>query len=99
MARAVIVPPGQGHELGNVEFLARTTDTPRFNFAIIQIEAGRELESHTHEEEDDSFFILEGEMTFVLEGEDVSARPAPSSWSRRASSTASGTTATCRSGC
>ena len=73
--KAVVVPPGKGHVLGNVEFLARTTDTPRFNLAIITIQAGRELESHAHDEEDDSFFILEGEMTFVLEGEDVSAPP------------------------
>ena len=75
MAAAIIVPPGQGHVLGNVEFLARTIDTPRFNFAIIEIRAGRELESRTHDEEDDSFYILEGEMTFVVEGEDVSAPP------------------------
>ena len=73
--KAVVVPPGKGHVLGNVEFLARTTDTPRFNLAIITIQAGRELESHAHDEEDDSFFILEGEMTFVLEGKDVSAPP------------------------
>ena len=75
MAKAVVIPPGQGHRVGNVEFLARTTDTPRFNFGIIQIEAGRELEAHVHAEEDDSFYILEGEVTFVIEGEDVSAPP------------------------
>ena len=75
MPNATVVPPGQGHVLGNVEFLARTTDTPRFTLAIITIQAGRELESHAHQGEDDSFFILEGEMTFVVEGEDVSAPP------------------------
>ena len=75
MPEPVVIPPGQGHKVGNVEFLARTTDTPRFNFGIIQIEAGRELEAHVHAEEDDSFYILEGEMTFVLEGEDVAAPP------------------------
>jgi mannose-6-phosphate isomerase-like protein (cupin superfamily) len=75
MPGPVVVPPGQGHRVGNVEFLARTTDTPRFNCGIIQIEAGRVLEEHVHPEEDDSFYILEGEMTFVIEGEDV---PAPS---------------------
>ncbi|MDQ2676753.1 MAG: cupin domain-containing protein [Actinomycetota bacterium] len=75
MAQAVVIPPGQGHRVGNVEFLARTTDTPRFNFGIIQIEAGRELEAHVHASEDDSFYILEGEMTFVIEGKDVSAPP------------------------
>ena len=75
MAEAIIVPPGEGHVIGNVEFLARTTDTPRFNLAIIQIEPGRKLESHTHDEEDDSFFILEGELTFVLDAGEVAAPP------------------------
>jgi len=74
-AAAVVVPPGEGHVLGNVEFLARSADTPRFNFAIIEIAAGRELEPHVHEREDDAFYILEGEMTFVLENREVSAGP------------------------
>jgi mannose-6-phosphate isomerase-like protein (cupin superfamily) len=72
---AVVVPPGEGHRVGNVEFLARTSDTPRFNFGIIEIAAGRELEEHVHQEEDDSFYILEGEMTFTIDGEDVAAPP------------------------
>jgi mannose-6-phosphate isomerase-like protein (cupin superfamily) len=73
--RAVVVPPGEGRRVGNVEFLARTTDTPRFNFGIIEIAPGRELEAHAHKEEDDSFYIIEGEMTFMVEGEDVAAPP------------------------
>ena len=99
MPEAIVVPPGNGHFVGNVEFLARTTDTPRFNVGIVTIQAGRELEAHVHDEEDDSFFILEGEMTFIVEGEDVSASPEPSSWCRQASSTHSEMTATCRFGC
>ena len=71
----VVVKPGEGHQVGNVEFLARTTDTPRFNFAIIEIAAGRELEAHTHKEEDDSFYIVEGEMTFFFGDEEAAARP------------------------
>jgi mannose-6-phosphate isomerase-like protein (cupin superfamily) len=73
--RAVVIPPGQGSRIGNVEFLARTVDTPRFNFSIIEIAAGRELEAHVHEEEDDAFYILEGEMIFTVEGKNVSAPP------------------------
>jgi mannose-6-phosphate isomerase-like protein (cupin superfamily) len=73
--RAVVVPPGQGTRLGNVEFLARTVDTPRFNFQVIEITAGRVLEPHVHREEDDAFYILEGELTFTLGGEDVPAPP------------------------
>ena len=74
-AQPVIVPPGEGHRLGNVEFLARTSDTPRFNFGIIEITSGRELEAHVHGEEDDAFYIIEGEMTFVFGDREVSAPP------------------------
>jgi mannose-6-phosphate isomerase-like protein (cupin superfamily) len=73
--RAVVVPPGQGHRIGNVEFLARTADTPRFTFGIIEIAAGRVLEAHVHEGEDDAFYIVEGEMTFVIGDEEVAAPP------------------------
>jgi mannose-6-phosphate isomerase-like protein (cupin superfamily) len=61
--------------VGNVEFLARTADTPRFNFGIIEIAPGRELESHVHEDEDDAFYIVEGEMTFLLGDQHVPAPP------------------------
>jgi mannose-6-phosphate isomerase-like protein (cupin superfamily) len=61
--------------VGNVEFLARTADTPRFTFGIIEIAPGRVLEAHVHREEDDAFYILEGELTFVLGDGDVSAPP------------------------
>ena len=73
--RPVVVPPGQGQRVGNVEFLARTADTRRFNFGIIEIAAGRELEAHVHREEDDAFYILEGEMTFVFGDEEAAAPP------------------------
>lgn len=73
-ARAVVVPPGEGHRIGNVEFLARTADTPRFTFAIIEIAPGRVLEEHVHDGEDDAFYIIEGEMTFML-GDDAAAAP------------------------
>ena len=73
--RAIVVPPGQGHRVGNVEFLARTVDTPRFTFGIIEIAAGRELEAHVHPDEDDAFYIVEGEMTFVLGDREVAAPP------------------------
>lgn len=36
-ARPVVIPPGEGHRVGNVEILARTEDTPRFNFGIIEV--------------------------------------------------------------
>jgi mannose-6-phosphate isomerase-like protein (cupin superfamily) len=73
--RPVIVPPGQGHRLGNVEFLARTVESPRFNFAIIEIAAGRVLEEHVHAGEDDAFYILAGELTFTFGDEEAPAPP------------------------
>src|SRR5687768_1350091 len=72
---AIIVAPGQGSRVGNVEFLARTADTQRFTFGIIDFAPGRELEAHTHADEDDAFYILEGELTFVLGDEEVAAGP------------------------
>ncbi len=74
-ARPIVVPPGQGHRVGNVEFLARTADTPRFTFAIIEIAAGRTLDEHVHTAEDDSFYIVQGEMTFIFGNEEVAAPP------------------------
>jgi mannose-6-phosphate isomerase-like protein (cupin superfamily) len=67
----VIVPPGQGHRVGNVEFLARTADTPRFTFGIVEIQP----EAHVHDEEDDAFYILEGELTFLFGREEALAPP------------------------
>ena len=73
--RPTVVPPGGGHRVGNVEFLARTVDTPRFNLGIIEMAPGRALEAHVHADEDDAFYIVDGEMTFVFGEEVVRASP------------------------
>jgi mannose-6-phosphate isomerase-like protein (cupin superfamily) len=73
--RPIVVPAGEGHRVGNVEFLARTADTPRFNLGIIEIAPGRELEAHVHDGEDDAFYIVGGELTFVFGDETVAAPP------------------------
>ena len=74
--KAVVVKPGEGHRVGNVEFLARSADTPRFNLAVIEIQPHRGGPPiHAHTAEDDSFYILEGELTFTVEGEEVVAGP------------------------
>ena len=73
--RPIVVPPGEGHVVGNVEFLARTDDTPRFNFSIIEIAAGRVLEQHVHDGEDDAFYIVDGEMTFTFGDDEAVAGP------------------------
>ncbi len=71
----IVIAPGQGHRVGNVEFLARTTDTRRFTFGVIEIAPGRVLEPHVHAAEDDAFFILEGELIFTFGDRDVPAPP------------------------
>ena len=70
-----VVRPGEGHRVRGAEFLARTVDTPRFNLGIITISPGGGVDPHVHESEDDSFLILEGEMTFLLGDEEVIAGP------------------------
>jgi mannose-6-phosphate isomerase-like protein (cupin superfamily) len=73
---AVVVEPGAGHRFGNVEFLCLSADTPRFNLSIVTIEPGRDgPPSHVHEDEDDAFFILEGELTFLVRGQELRAPP------------------------
>jgi mannose-6-phosphate isomerase-like protein (cupin superfamily) len=72
----VVVRPGEGHRVGNVEFLARSLDTDRFNLAIVTIAPQRTgPELHTHEAEDDSFFMLDGELVFTVDGDEVVAGP------------------------
>ena len=74
--RAVVVRPGEGHRVGNVEFLARSKDTPHFNLAVITVKPRRDgPDLHTHEAEDDSFYVLEGELTFTVDGEQLVAGP------------------------
>jgi mannose-6-phosphate isomerase-like protein (cupin superfamily) len=74
--RAIVVSPGRGHRVGNVEFLARSADTPRFNLAIVTIAPRRGgPPEHAHAAEDDSFYLLEGELTFTIDGEELVAGP------------------------
>ena len=72
---AVIVLPGEGHHVGNVEFLARSADTPRFNLAIITKQPGEGPPPHEHAAEDDAFYVLEGELTFILDDEELVVGP------------------------
>ncbi len=71
--RAVVVRPGEGARVGNIEFLARTSDTPRFTLGLIDFAAGRQVDPHVHGDEDDSFFVLDGELVFMLPEGDVVA--------------------------
>ena len=72
----VVVPPGQGYRVGNVEFLARSADTPRFNLALITVQPRRHgPPDHVHASEDDAFLVLDGELVFVADGEEIVAGP------------------------
>jgi mannose-6-phosphate isomerase-like protein (cupin superfamily) len=74
MAEVVIVAPGSGRRTGNVEFLALSEDTPRFNASIITMAPGREGPPlHVHGDEDDAFYVLDGELTFLLEDREIAA--------------------------
>jgi mannose-6-phosphate isomerase-like protein (cupin superfamily) len=74
VSRAIVVPPGHGRRVGNVEFLARSRDTPRFNLAVITIQPHRDgPELHERAAEDDSFYILEGELTFTVDDAEIAA--------------------------
>jgi mannose-6-phosphate isomerase-like protein (cupin superfamily) len=74
--QAIVVRPGEGRRVGNVEFLARSEDTPRFNLAVITMQPHREgPEPHVHAAEDDSFYVLEGELTFAVDDTEVVAGP------------------------
>lgn len=62
----VVVDPGAGHRVGNVEFLARTVDTPHFNLARIVLRPGQGVEGHVHAGEDDSFLVVAGTLTLTV---------------------------------
>ncbi len=74
MSDAVVVRPGEGLRVGNVEFLALSEHTPRFNASIIEMAPGRHgPPAHVHAGEDDAFYVLEGVLTFLLGDEEVAA--------------------------
>jgi mannose-6-phosphate isomerase-like protein (cupin superfamily) len=74
VTRVIVVRPGEGKHVRNVEFLARSEDTPRFNLAVVTIQPQRDgPETHAHAEEDDSFYMLEGELVFTVDGDEIVA--------------------------
>lgn len=74
MARGsgVVVQPGSGPRVGNVEFLALSEHTPRFNLSLITMAPGREgPEAHVHDAEDDAFYVLDDQLTFMIGEEEI----------------------------
>jgi mannose-6-phosphate isomerase-like protein (cupin superfamily) len=73
-ASAVVVAPGEGVRFGNVEFLGLSEHSPRVNVSVITMAPNADgPESHVHGDEDDAFYILDGELTFMLDEGDVAA--------------------------
>ncbi len=72
--RAIIVARGGGKRVGNVELLALTEHTPRFNVSIITLAPGLEgPEAHIHDDEDDAFYVLDGSLQFVIDDQEIVA--------------------------
>jgi mannose-6-phosphate isomerase-like protein (cupin superfamily) len=72
--RAIVIPPGGGVRTGNVEFLGLSEHSPRLNVSVITMAPNADgPESHVHADEDDVFYVLDGELTFELDGGDVAA--------------------------
>lgn len=73
--KAIVVARGTGSRVGNVEFLALSEHTPRFNASIITL-APRQHgpEAHIHNDEDDAFYVLDGDLQFVVDEQEL---PAP----------------------
>jgi mannose-6-phosphate isomerase-like protein (cupin superfamily) len=70
----VVVPPGEGVRTGNVEFLGLSEHSPRLNVSVITMAPGAHGPGlHSHADEDDSFYVLDGELVFILEEGDVRA--------------------------
>ena len=75
MSEPVVVPPGSGVRTGNVEFLALTESSPRFNLSIITMAPHRDgPELHDHDDEDDAFYVLDDEILFILGEEEITAK-------------------------
>jgi mannose-6-phosphate isomerase-like protein (cupin superfamily) len=74
MSTAVVIPPGEGVPFGNVEFLGLSEHSPRMNVSVITMAPEADgPESHVHAEEDDAFYVLDGELTFLLDDGEVAA--------------------------
>jgi mannose-6-phosphate isomerase-like protein (cupin superfamily) len=62
--RLIVRQPGEGVRSGDVVFVATTEDTPRFCVSTIMLDPfSTGVPLHQHDDEDDAFYVLEGELT------------------------------------
>ena len=74
MSEPIVVPPGERVRVGNVEFLALSEHTQRFNLSIATMAPHKHgPDSHVHADEDDAFLVLDGEMTFLFGDDELVA--------------------------
>jgi mannose-6-phosphate isomerase-like protein (cupin superfamily) len=74
VSAAVVIRPGEGVRTGNVEFLGLSEHSPRLNVSVITMAPNAMgPESHVHANEDDAFYVLDGELTFLLDEGEVAA--------------------------
>jgi mannose-6-phosphate isomerase-like protein (cupin superfamily) len=72
--KAIVIAPGTGRRVGNVEFLALSEHTPRFNVSIITLAPGLHgPDAHIHDDEDDAFYVLDGDLRFVINEQEIPA--------------------------
>lgn len=48
---------------------------PRANFGIVRLNPGDVMAAHLHETMEENFYVIEGNPTFVIEGEELGAAP------------------------
>jgi quercetin dioxygenase-like cupin family protein len=73
----VVVPPGEGERLpGERRVATIKASLPELTLSVFELEPGFEgPEPHRHEDHVDSFYVLEGDVEFVLGNEPVHAGP------------------------
>jgi quercetin dioxygenase-like cupin family protein len=74
---AVVVPPGDGERLTGEKRVAYIkASLPKLTLSVFELEPGFEgPEPHQHEDHVDSFYVLEGDIEFVLGDEAMRAGP------------------------
>jgi quercetin dioxygenase-like cupin family protein len=78
MNGAIVVRPGEGERLRRAGVSAHRVlaELPEFEAIELSFEAGWEgVDPHTHDDHVDSFYVLEGEVEFTVEGQAIRGGP------------------------
>jgi len=72
----VVRRTGEGDALGNGRNLIKLrSEDANGSFAVLEntLAPGRNIPSHVHGQEEEAWYVVEGELTFVIDGETVAA--------------------------